>query len=153
MIDIVIGDPRVLGIGHCLVLVLRLGVERDDIPSVQKAGNVTKHAEEDVDYGVCGADARFYPNCTNTVRFRTRMAILFMLDICTKSSADQLMRATYQRWEGRRWRGLLERYHRGYTCCTKDIEDVDQDQGFVEALQAVAKGFLKAEGRDKVLKY
>ena len=69
MIDIVIGDPRVLGIGHCLVLVLRLRVERDDIPSVQKAGNVTKHAEEDVDYGVCCADARFYPDYTTESDF------------------------------------------------------------------------------------
>ena len=46
-----------------LVLVGRLGILRDDVPGVEKTGDVTEDAEEDVDEGVGAADAAFDPDC------------------------------------------------------------------------------------------
>lgn len=37
-------------------------VLRDDVPGVQEAGEEAEDAEEEVDEGVGGADARFYPD-------------------------------------------------------------------------------------------
>ena len=62
---------RVLGFSivdrDALVFIFGFGVERDDVPGVQQAGNVAEGAEEDVDQGVGGADARFDPNCKRTM--------------------------------------------------------------------------------------
>lgn len=38
-------------------------VLRDDVPGVQEAGQEAEDAEEEVDEGVGGADAGFYPDC------------------------------------------------------------------------------------------
>lgn len=45
------------------VIVVALRVDGDDVPCVQEAGEVAEHAEEDIDEGVRGADARFDPDC------------------------------------------------------------------------------------------
>lgn len=46
-----------------LVLVRRLGVFRDDVPRVEKAGEVAENAEEDVDEGVGAAETDLDPDC------------------------------------------------------------------------------------------
>lgn len=38
-------------------------VLRDDVPGVQEAGEEAEDAEQEVDEGVGGADAGFYPDC------------------------------------------------------------------------------------------
>ena len=65
MVHIVVGDSAVLAlvVGYGLVfVVVRFGVERDDVPSVEEAGDVAEGAEEDVDETVGGADAGFDPD-------------------------------------------------------------------------------------------
>ena len=44
------------------VVVVGFGVEGDDVPGVEEAGDVAEGAEEDVDEGVGGADAGFDPD-------------------------------------------------------------------------------------------
>lgn len=46
-----------------LILVRRLGVFRDDVPRVEKAGEVAENAEEDVDEGVGAAETDLDPDC------------------------------------------------------------------------------------------
>ena len=65
MVHIVIGDAAVLAlvVGHGLVLVIvGFGVEGDDVPGVEEAGDVAEGTEEDVDEAVGGADAGFDPD-------------------------------------------------------------------------------------------
>ena len=65
MIDVIVRDPAVLAlvVGHGLVLVVvGFGVEGDDVPGVEEAGDVAEGAEEDVDEAVGGADAGFDPD-------------------------------------------------------------------------------------------
>ena len=45
-----------------VVVVVGFGVEGDDVPGVEEAGDVAEGAEEDVDEGVGGADAGFDPD-------------------------------------------------------------------------------------------
>lgn len=40
-----------------------LGKLGDDVPGVEEAGQEAQRAEEDVDEGVGGAEAAFYPDC------------------------------------------------------------------------------------------
>ena len=66
MVHIIVRDSAVLAlvVGYGLVLiVVGLGVEGDDVPGVEEAGNVAKGTEEDVDEAVGGADAGFDPDC------------------------------------------------------------------------------------------
>lgn len=42
-------------------------VLRDDVPGVQEAREEAEDAEEEVDEGVGGADAGFYPDCLGLV--------------------------------------------------------------------------------------
>ena len=67
-VDVIVCDSGIalvlaFGLRERDIFELRLGVEGDDVPGVQKAGKITQHAEEDVDDRVGTADARFYPNC------------------------------------------------------------------------------------------
>lgn len=50
-----------------LILVRRLGVFRDDVPRVEKAGEVAEDAEEDVDEGVGAAETDLDPDCEGLV--------------------------------------------------------------------------------------
>jgi hypothetical protein len=45
-----------------MLILVRIGVFKHDVPGVQKARENTEHAEADVDQGVCTADATFDPN-------------------------------------------------------------------------------------------
>ena len=50
------------GVVSVVVVVVGFGVEGDDVPGVEEAGDVAEGAEEDVDEGVGGADAGFDPD-------------------------------------------------------------------------------------------
>jgi len=43
------------------IVVVAFRVAGNDVPGMEEAGEVAEHAEEDVDEGVSGADARFDP--------------------------------------------------------------------------------------------
>lgn len=60
-----------------LVLVRRLGVFRDDVPRVEKAGEVAEDAEEDVDEGIGAAETDLDPDCGRRMLayFVTMMAV------------------------------------------------------------------------------
>lgn len=58
---VVAATLRVLREG--LVFVVAIGIFCDDVPGMEEAGDETKHAEEDVDEGVCRADASLDPDC------------------------------------------------------------------------------------------
>ena len=65
VVHIVVSDPSVLAlvIGYGLVfIVVGFGVEGDDVPGVDEAGDVAEGAKEDVDEAVSGADAGFDPD-------------------------------------------------------------------------------------------
>lgn len=65
VVHIVVSDPSVLTlvIGYGLVfIVVGFGVEGDDVPGVDQAGDVAEGAQEDVDEAVSGADAGFDPD-------------------------------------------------------------------------------------------
>ena len=65
LVHIVIRDTAVLAlvVGYGLVFVIvGFGVEGDDVPGVEEAGDVAEGAEEDVDEAVGGADAGFDPD-------------------------------------------------------------------------------------------
>lgn len=65
VVHIIVRDPAVLAlvVGYGLVfVVVGFGVEGDDVPGVQEAGDVAEGAEEDVDEAVGGADAGFDPD-------------------------------------------------------------------------------------------
>lgn len=65
LVHIVVRDAPVLAlvVGYGLVfVVVGFGVEGDDVPGVEEAGDVAEGAEEDVDEAVGGADARFDPD-------------------------------------------------------------------------------------------
>ena len=65
MVHIVVSDSSILAliVGNALVFVIvGFGVEGDDVPGMQQAGNVAEGAEKDVDEAVSGADAGFDPN-------------------------------------------------------------------------------------------
>jgi len=40
-----------------------VGIFRDDVPCVKETGYVAKHAKEDIEKGVSGAEAAFDPYC------------------------------------------------------------------------------------------
>lgn len=62
-LDIDVGDTAaLLVLRQRLVLVGRLGVLCDDVPSVQKAGDVAEDGEEDVDDRVGAANAALDPD-------------------------------------------------------------------------------------------
>lgn len=65
MVHVVVRHPPILAlvVGYGLVfVVVGFGVEGDDVPGVQEAGDVAEGAEEDVDEAVGGADAGFDPD-------------------------------------------------------------------------------------------
>lgn len=45
-----------------LVVVVGIGVLRDDVPRMQKSGDEAQHAQRDVDDRVAGADSTLHPN-------------------------------------------------------------------------------------------
>lgn len=61
--NIVIRDSSILALilGNCLVVVVRLWVQGNDIPSVQQTGKVAKSAEQNVYEGIRSTDAGFDP--------------------------------------------------------------------------------------------
>jgi len=62
-VDEDVGDAAALAVlGDGFVLVVRVGELGDDVPCVDEAGDVAKEAEEDVDEGVCGAEAALHPD-------------------------------------------------------------------------------------------
>ena len=60
-LDVDVGDAFFVA-RERLVLVGRLGVLCDDVPSVQEAGEVAEDGKEDVDEGVGAADATLDPD-------------------------------------------------------------------------------------------
>lgn len=60
-LDVDVGDAFIVARKR-LVLVRRLGVLCDDVPSVQEAGEVAEDGEEDVDEGVGATDAALDPD-------------------------------------------------------------------------------------------
>ena len=68
VVHIVVRDTApvlaLVGRGNSLVavLVVGLGIERDYVPGVEKAGNITESAEEDVYEAIGGANAAFDPD-------------------------------------------------------------------------------------------
>ena len=65
MSDVVICDSTVgaLGVLDGLVFAHWVRVAGDDVPGVNKAGDVAEAAEGDIDEGVGGANADFDPYC------------------------------------------------------------------------------------------
>jgi hypothetical protein len=63
--DVVICDPTAsaLGVRDRLVFVHWVRVAGDDVPGMDKAREVAKAAEGDIDEGVGGTEADFDPNC------------------------------------------------------------------------------------------
>lgn len=60
-----VGDAtRLVVLGHLLVVVVRVGEFRDDVPGVEKAWEPAEAREEDVDEGVDGADTALDPDCS-----------------------------------------------------------------------------------------
>jgi len=57
-----VGDAGRLGVLRQDAVDLRVGVFGDDVPAVEEARQEAEHAEEDVDEGVGGAEAGFYPD-------------------------------------------------------------------------------------------
>ena len=45
MVDVIVGDPRILRVGHIFILVLRLGIEGDYIPGMQQSRDVAQDAK------------------------------------------------------------------------------------------------------------
>ena len=65
MVYIVVRNSPILApvVGNTLVFVIvGFGVEGNDVPGMQQAGNVAEGAEKDVDEAVSGTDAGFDPN-------------------------------------------------------------------------------------------
>jgi len=63
--DVVVCDPTAstLGVGDRLIFVHWVRVAGDDVPGMDKAREVAKAAEGDIDEGIGGTEADFDPNC------------------------------------------------------------------------------------------
>lgn len=73
-VHIVVGDSAALGrtvmaggrgfwVEGLVVVIVCFGIEGDNVPGVQEAGEVAERAEQNVDDRVGGADAAFDPDC------------------------------------------------------------------------------------------
>lgn len=62
-LDIDVGDSAIFAVAReGFVFVGRLGELGNNVPGVEEAGDVAEDAEEDVDEGVCAADAALDPD-------------------------------------------------------------------------------------------
>ena len=62
MVDVVVGHALTLGVGNSLVVVLFFRELGNNVPGMEKAGDESETAEEDIDEGIDTADAPLDPD-------------------------------------------------------------------------------------------